>query len=423
MVYKQLFALALSVVTLSASQPLRAQAISFTTLPSSTTQDLRGISFSDTAKGFACGTGGTILKTVNGGTTWTALTSGTTEDLWDIKVAPGTNGQKALAVGDNNTILKTSDGGSTWTAQTIPFASGSFVFGIQCLDSVNYFACGGDFGTFSGAVLKTTNGGTTWTKASVAGSVFLDKVFMLGATTGFTVGTNTSFTDGSIQKTTTGTTYTQTKTSPSVITNLWCNSATNIVAVGLAGQIWKTTNAGASWASTSFNATDLYGIQFRDTLRGFACGGSSSGSIVLSTVDGGSTWSQIPFSFSGALQSMCIIGNRIFVAGDAGMIAKAGLSPVTSVQDALVRHGSVILYPNPLRQDDLFLKLANTESALFSVAIMDVSGRVWSTQMASTDARKTGVVRVGVKGLPAGSYLLQVTDEKGGVQLIRFDRQ
>ncbi len=377
---KPLFSLIVFTTLLSAAAGALAQTLVFTSQTTPNTEDLRGISFADTARGFACGTGGTILKTVNGGTTWTLLTSGTTEDLWDIKVVPGSSGQKAVAVGDNNTILKTVNGGTSWTAQTVPFAAGSFVFGVRCIDTATYYACGGDFATLAGATLKTTNGGTTWTKVDVPGSVFLDKIFMLNSSTGYSVGTNTSFSDGSIQKTTSGTAFTTSKTSADVITNLWCHSAASVVAVGLAGQIWKTANGGTSWTSHSFNSTDLYGVAFRDARRGYTCGGSAAGggspgtSIILSTADSGNTWVQESYSGSGALQSICITGNKLFIAGAFGTILKATIPTSSTGVNHEAAQIRLAVYPNPATNRIFIVNEGCLAGLRFK--LVDVTGKV-----------------------------------------------
>lgn len=306
----------------------RAQ-VSFTPLVVPTSQTLRGIHFSDSLIGYSCGNGGIIIKTTDGGVTWLTQNTNTSSDLWDIKVIPGSAGQAAIAVGDNNTVLKTTDGGTNWLTQSIPFQSGSFVFGVQCLDSLTYFACGGDFGTFSGAILRTTDGGTTWTSTAVNGSIFLDKVFMQSPTKGFAVGTNNSFSNGSIRKTSNGSSWSLAKTSASIITNVWCPSPTVAIATGLNGQIWKSTNDGVNWSNTSSDQSDFYGIQFRDSVYGFVCGGSPTASAVFSSTNAGSSWSaNTSYTFSGAFQSICIIQNKIYIAGDLGTIIKAQLSPL-----------------------------------------------------------------------------------------------
>ena len=60
------------------------------------------------------GTDGTILATSNGGATWKAQSSGTTETLYGVAFANASDG---WAVGQIGTILATSNGGATWNAQ------------------------------------------------------------------------------------------------------------------------------------------------------------------------------------------------------------------------------------------------------------------------------------------------------------------
>lgn len=84
-------------------------------LTSGTTNDLNDIHFVNTNLGFAVGNSGTILKTVNGGSTWTTLTSNTTNHLYAVDFVSSTVG---YAVGANGTILKTTDAGANWTVMT-----------------------------------------------------------------------------------------------------------------------------------------------------------------------------------------------------------------------------------------------------------------------------------------------------------------
>ena len=66
--------------------------------------------------GWAVGFGGTILRTENGGASWTAQTSGSSNPLWSVSM--GADGRLGWAVGVRGTILRTENGGASWTAQT-----------------------------------------------------------------------------------------------------------------------------------------------------------------------------------------------------------------------------------------------------------------------------------------------------------------
>ncbi len=56
-----------------------------------------------------------ILRTTDGGVTWTSQFSGTGGRLRAVSFTDSDNG---TVVGDGGTILRTTDGGTTWTPQT-----------------------------------------------------------------------------------------------------------------------------------------------------------------------------------------------------------------------------------------------------------------------------------------------------------------
>ncbi len=69
---------------------------------------LRAVHFVTATTGTAVGLGGTILRTIDGGSSWVYQTSGTTNDLWGVSFADATTG---TAVGFDGTILRTTTGG------------------------------------------------------------------------------------------------------------------------------------------------------------------------------------------------------------------------------------------------------------------------------------------------------------------------
>src|SRR3989338_583166 len=149
----------------------------------------------DATTGYAVGGLGTIRKTTNGGTTWSGLTSGTGEDLQGVWF---TNNDTGYAIGNTGTILKTTNGGTDWTAQTS--GSGATLSSIHC--SVNDTTCYVTIaGAISGRVLKTSNGGTSWAAQSVpnASACALLSIFCLDNNTCFASGLS-----GQVVKTTDG---------------------------------------------------------------------------------------------------------------------------------------------------------------------------------------------------------------------------
>jgi hypothetical protein len=69
---------------------------------------LNSVVFTDVNTGYAVGDWGTIIKTINGGTTWITQPSGTSENLNSVFFTDSNTG---YVVGSGGTILKTTNGG------------------------------------------------------------------------------------------------------------------------------------------------------------------------------------------------------------------------------------------------------------------------------------------------------------------------
>jgi hypothetical protein len=95
-----------------ASLPVLAESLSaWTAMTSGTTSDLYAIWGADAKNVLAVGNAGTIMR--YDGTAWTAMTSGTTSDLYAIW---GADAKNVLAVGNAGTIMRYD--GTAWTAMT-----------------------------------------------------------------------------------------------------------------------------------------------------------------------------------------------------------------------------------------------------------------------------------------------------------------
>src|SRR5882757_8644279 len=111
--------------------------------------NLRGASFVDANTGTVVGEYGTIVRTTDGGNSWTIQVSGTTQNLWAVSFK---DSNKGTAVGEGGTILGTTDGGANWVPQT----SGTTLQlrGVSLSDANTGSAVGE-----GGTILRTTNGG------------------------------------------------------------------------------------------------------------------------------------------------------------------------------------------------------------------------------------------------------------------------
>lgn len=107
-------------------------------------------------------TGG-IYFSDNGGVTWESQSSGVAGNLWAIDMVSGSAG---YVVGAADVVLKTTDGGSSWTATT---ATGGGVINqtVDALSSDRVWV-----GTSGGSAYMSDDGGDTWdTRYSGGGSI------------------------------------------------------------------------------------------------------------------------------------------------------------------------------------------------------------------------------------------------------------
>jgi len=135
--------------------------------PSAATYDFFAVSIANTlpstvyVAGADVDSNGRIFKTADEGSTWTDVTPAS-PSLAGITIyglaAPTAN--IAYAVGDLGTIIKTLDGGTSWVAQTSPV---DYRLNRVHFTDVQTGYIVGDSGTF----LTTTDGGDTWVRAGL----------------------------------------------------------------------------------------------------------------------------------------------------------------------------------------------------------------------------------------------------------------
>jgi photosystem II stability/assembly factor-like uncharacterized protein len=113
---------------------------------------LRQLVFTDPTTAYVIADIGRIRKTTDGGSTWSMLSTGTTDALFGIDFV---NATTAYACGDHGTIIRTTDAGEMWTAQSSGL--NEFLYGIDFTAPDTGYIC-----SWSGKILKTTNGGVTF---------------------------------------------------------------------------------------------------------------------------------------------------------------------------------------------------------------------------------------------------------------------
>jgi hypothetical protein len=123
------------------------------------------------------GENGTIRKTVNGGSSWSSVSSPVSDDLTDVTC---TVADSAWACGLSGTMLRTVNG-TTWEELTVPVAEN--LKSVFFIHSQKGYACGA-----GGAMIKTLDGGSTWNDLGFYGSLNLESVYFLTGSEGWSVG-------------------------------------------------------------------------------------------------------------------------------------------------------------------------------------------------------------------------------------------
>ncbi len=283
----------------------------------------RAIHFNDALHGTAVGNGGSILQTADAGNTWTARTSGLTQNLLGLVV----QGNVLLASGTGGRVARSTDGGLTWSATTV----GTTLHVHQC---IALGPTGIGFTGTDGRIFGTTDHGATWEliRAGVY-HTFLNKVSFANADTGVAVGhaTNGSAEDGLLRTVDGGRNWENTNSlgglgvhlrpdgkgiqggsgganarttdyfvnrqiqgAPEVaIRCAWSfGELDHLVAGGyVQGGFYRTSNGGATWQHTSIGNSSIYDLHFIDEQIGYAVGGDGQ---TWKSTDAGHTWALLP---------------------------------------------------------------------------------------------------------------------------------
>lgn len=291
-----------------------------------TTEQLKTIKFLDLSIGWAAGESGTILKTTDGGMTWTTQISGTSSTLRNIFFLDANHG---WACGDEGTIIATTNGGNSWGPQSSPYSSQYNA--IRFADTNTGWVIGA-----GNVLLKTTNGGANWTQQQNQGSAMwgLD---MQSTTAGWiTGGFNATQGFPSLLKTTNGSTWTfQTNSGVNsfvAFNDINFTDVNNGWLVGGNGIIRHTTDAGATTWSGQNSGTqfELLGLDFLNTSVGYACGRQG---VIITTANGGATWAgQSSSMTSGTIWELDMINDTTgFAVGDSGILKYEVYTPTQSI--------------------------------------------------------------------------------------------
>jgi len=392
-------------------------------LETPTERDFNKMCWLDTLKGWVVGDSGTILKTTDGGLSWTFQESGIRNDILDIFMLDENQGWGIaldLPSRDNpvygTLFLKTENGGATWENQPIPE---KFFRAVKFLDPLRGWM-GGEYGILEG----TTDGGLTWFPANVDSSTY----------SGFG------------------------------IRNIKFHTPNYGYAMGgqfdIVGVVWRTTDGGQRWVIQAVNSEPLNGFFFFDSMNIIAVGGDFDfGAGIVRTSTGGEKWDYLypavwgearevafrtpaegwaPLGFAGtymfsldsgrtwtdrftpdssAVYDIAFLDSRTgYMVGDRGTVLKFNPSAVGVREESVEIPSSTALhqnYPNPFNPSTS-IKYTLVERSLVTIEVFDLLGREVQTLLKG--AQESGLHEVGfdAEGLPSGMYFYRLTAQPQG---------
>lgn len=311
---------------------------------SGVTDNIYSIAFLNESQGYA-GSRSTILRTLDGGKTWTPAdqmdTRGIGYSRMDIRSIFIFNENEAFASGYGSPVglqpsllMKTSDGGKTWRYSNDGDRTYGICDDIDFIDRNRGIGIGKEIGV-GNIIITTENGGVTWTKRDIFSGLSLKKVAIAGDRIWVIGGANclafsddwaaswrlacdmpafgslyaiatagnehiwvAGFDGAFIRSTDRGKTWQPgwifSDNTCTTVYDLFFKNETDGWAVGMNRGIRRTRNRGETWETISYIpalSTWNMGICFADEQTGFIVGSNGTGvDIIYKSTDGGSTW-------------------------------------------------------------------------------------------------------------------------------------
>ena len=217
-------------------------------------------------------------------------------------------------VGSVGTVLHTLNGGSSWTRLTSTASSENLMDVYFATPDTGWVVGAG------GLILSTTDCGKHW-RRTLRGGVTLNSVMFAGTKDGWAVGDN-GIVLGTHDRGVTW--FTVPYATSQTLKGLWRHDTEKAVAVGAGGVVLRTsaTPDSVAWALGNVGAEyQLEGVCLADTSTGFAVGLNSAAGVVLRTSDGGETWAPQTASSQFRLRGVFFLdARRGWVVGDNGTI-------------------------------------------------------------------------------------------------------
>lgn len=248
---------------------------------------LESVYFISLDTGFICGSdenyNGIIIKTTDGGLTWSECSQPQSKRLFDIKF---NNSEFGIAVGETGTVLKSYPDGNIWYDLTTGFHNN--LRSTYFIDDYTGWAVG-----YNGSIIKTIDGGENWYFKESGSNEDFNEVIFVNYNLGFSCSDQ-----GRLIKTTDG------GENWSDLYSFYPGPAKSVFFIDeQKGWIFAndhinwTINSGGIWiADNSGNCDNINDLCFTSDQVGYACGNKNTGGKIIKTTNGGITWTEVYYT-------------------------------------------------------------------------------------------------------------------------------
>jgi photosystem II stability/assembly factor-like uncharacterized protein len=372
--------------------------------------------------GWAAGSGGYVLKTIDGGQNWNNLLY--LEDVY-IRNIEFLNENIGFLGTLGGGFYKTLDGGLNWVLvdSIVPDKAGNtfnndVICGLTTIGSHTIYGCGAYFGP--AYIIKSIDSGATWQYIDMSGyAESLVEVLFVDEHIGFASGGNSN--GGVILKTTDGG-FTWTEIYHTGINGEWVWKLQRLFSnpdvmfgsvesiAPLNGKLIKSIDAGLNWVSKEVPDTDIQAVGFITEYHGWM-GGHHTG--FLETFDAGTTWNET--GFGGNLNRIQVFNeNLVFCAGE-GIYKFSDQNLNTPIFDGNAERArlEVQILPNPVENQLEFTVNFKTSDNIM-LRLFDVNGKLIQKFVTERIPSPISKKYSFPFPFPAGTYFLNLHNDSGG---------
>lgn len=375
-------------------------------------EDLYDVFFINETTGWAVGlqgfsSPGVILKTLDGGNSWTVQSTDAPFALMAVHFINETHG---WAAGEDATIMHTSDGGDNWGFQDAGATDIAHFEDVYFADENTGWVVGRGGPGSSGVILKTTDGGTTWTAQStgISYNAQLLAASFVDENTGWVVGT-----PGLILHTSDGgNNWTeQPSGSDETFEGVHFVNASTGWVVGYDETILHTADGGNSWTQQTAENSNYFlrDVFFVDENTGWVIGNFST---IHHTIDGGNTWTDQSHSGFKNLYALHFTdaGNGWAVGSD-GIVLRYN-NGTSSLIETSAAHINAIsrMAPNPAT-DQTVISFELDNSQHISLVVVGIDGKTHATLLDEIRPKGKNQAVFHTDDLAPGLYFVRLTSQ------------